>query len=632
MQWIKTMQLKRASRAAHLFLLHLATKDILVEDNRFIELPNYLGAHSPTGDARFVAYYNRARGIYFKDEAMEDDFLTFLGVLHPEKTNPQQSVPDSVAKFLHRRREVDYMLMLFSEMLQIGWSDERRKVRHALDLVFKEHVAEWRNKPFFNAIVLYSESIAPPNSMQGEPYDRTAIVTFLSWAVDSTIAHAGNTVALVAEHLGVVAPQLHSETNAVIPITVPFLNFKDRIETVRALTCESPEHNLGMATEDIANLSAGLSRRALMGLAREKIHLGIPLDTDEIFQKKKEHLEDQAPGLLEITRSSWGLEAIGALEEKKEFIKDVVAAMKSGNKLAVPQGCLLLGGFGTGKTVFVQALAHMIGLPIIKLGNIRDKFVGESERRLSYLCELLKSYAPVIIFIDELDQWFQKRGTVYHGDSGVSARLTAKFMDIMSDTDLRGQLFWIGASNRPGDIDQAFLREGRMGDDILPFLPPDRNERSRILPAILHKLSVQASLARMPFRHEIDPDFVDTFGFLTHGHFSSEEGWGPCEPDLHPLGSERGKNEEGYTGAEIEHIVRKAHTRAQKEGSPLTEDHLRREINNFMPKRDIGIFRAATDDALLSCNSEDVIPASWREYTRQLRAQRHRRSSFPSAF
>ena len=287
MQWIQTMQLKRASRAAHLFLLHLATKDILVEDNRFIELPDYLGAHSPMGDARFVAYYNRARGIYFKDEEMEEEFLTFLGVLHPEKTNPQQSIPDSVARFLHRRREADYMLMLFSEMLQIGWGDERRKVRHALDLVFKEHNAKWRNKPFFNAIVLYSESMAPPDSMHGDPSDRTAIVTFLSWATDSAIAHAGNTVALVAEHLGVVAPQLNSETNAVAPITVPFLNFEDRRETIDALTWESPQKNLGMTTEDIANLSAGLSRRALMGLAREKIHLHVAIDPHEIFKKKK---------------------------------------------------------------------------------------------------------------------------------------------------------------------------------------------------------------------------------------------------------------------------------------------------------------------------------------------------------
>ena len=562
------------------------------------------------------------------NDEKEDDFLTFLGVLHPEKSHPQQTVSNAVIDFHHRRREVDYMLMLFSEMLQIGWSDERRKVKQAIDTVFKEQVGEWRGKPFFNAIILYSESIAPPDAMHGQPYDRTAIVTFLSWAVDSKIAHAKNTVALVAEHLGVVAPQLHSETNAVMPITIPFLTYTDRMETIHTLVHELPYANLGMASDDIANLSAGLSRRALAGFMREKIYLCTTLDPDAIFQKKKEHLEDQAPGLLEITRSAWGLEAIGALEEKKQYIKGVVRAMKEGNKLAVPQGCLLLGGFGTGKTVFVQALAHMIGVPIIKLGNIRDKFVGESERRLSYLCELLKSYAPVVIFIDELDQWFQKRGTVYHGDSGVSARLTAKFMDIMSDTDLRGQLFWIGASNRPSDIDQAFLREGRMGDDILPFLPPDRHERSLILPAILHKLEVQASLTRTPFRHQIDPEFVEGFGFLTHGHFSSEEGWKPCEPDLHRLGSERGKDEEGYTGAEIEHIIRKAHTHAQNNGEPLTEDYLRQEINDFMPKRDMYIFRTATDDALLSCNSERVIPAPWREYARQLRAQRRGRSSF----
>lgn len=627
MRWNEALKIRHSSGAAHAFVLHLNTYDLHIRDGTFQETKDFILAESPFKDAEFVAFFNRAEGIYFADENMEKRFLSFLGKFYPVRTSNLADA-DAVRDFKRHRKEIDYMFFLFSDMLKIGWNDTRENTIRAFEEekpFGKEYAEERKEKgaPFFVAIIEYADSLSPQGAMHSaQAGDRNAIVGFLSWARSGAIARAKNAAVLLTEVLGSSAEELAQDTTGVIPVEIPFLAFEDRLETMRVLKNEFPSGDFGISQEEVARISGGLSRRNLAQVVRETLGLGKKLSYDEIFERKRKHLEERAHGLMEIVRSLYGFDAVGGLEVIINFLKKVAEAMRAGNTLRVPQGIFFSGPPGTGKTIMALALAHEAGVEMIQFLNLMNMYVGMSETNQEYALKLAISYAPILGFMDEIEQMFLRRGTFYSGDAGVFERQQRGFLKIMSDTDLRGQILWVGASNRPQAMDPAFMREGRF-DIVIPFLEPaDEKERGKILPAILYKMARQAEAKRQKFEHRIPDNFIEEFGMLTHGHYKEGEGWLECTESAH---RDETEHIEGYVGSECEAIIMLAHWRAQRQGRLMTEDDIRHVVKHeFIPKRNMQEFREATDATLSFCNVMEFIPEKFRKQVRKVRGRQER--------
>jgi SpoVK/Ycf46/Vps4 family AAA+-type ATPase len=136
---------------------------------------------------------------------------------------------------------------------------------------------------------------------------------------------------------------------------------------------------------------------------------------------------------------------------------------------AMPMGYLLCGPVGTGKTYLVECLAGDAGVPVVKLKNFRDKWVGSTEGNLEKIFRLLKGLGRCFVFIDEADQALGTRdaGT---GDSGLSGRIYGMFAEQMSNPANRGRIVWILASSRPDLIEVDLKRPGRV-DVKIPIFP-----------------------------------------------------------------------------------------------------------------------------------------------------------------
>ncbi|MGC9069452.1 MAG: ATP-binding protein, partial [Thermoprotei archaeon] len=182
----------------------------------------------------------------------------------------------------------------------------------------------------------------------------------------------------------------------------------------------------------------------------------------------------------------YGFEAIGGYDYLKEYMKNnVISILKdpSGAQelgLSIPRGMILFGPPGTGKTFFAKAMAKEIGLPMITL-NPSDFFrslVGETEQRVKMLTSVIESLAPIIVFIDEIDQIAFSREKMISTDSGVSRRFINMILEWLGDFQRKS--FVIGATNYISDIDTAFIRPGRI-DDVLVVFPPDFQARLQIL-------------------------------------------------------------------------------------------------------------------------------------------------------
>ena len=101
--------------------------------------------------------------------------------------------------------------------------------------------------------------------------------------------------------------------------------------------------------------------------------------------------------------------------------------------------------------------------------------------------------APCILFFDEFDSLGADRGKIGSGFSGLSS-VVNQILTEMDGIDSRDGVLVIAATNRMDLIDQAFLREGRLGTHIEVSLP-SREEYAGIL---------RVHLGSVPMSDEID--------------------------------------------------------------------------------------------------------------------------------
>lgn len=612
MKWMNNLKDKFISKSSHFFILHLNVADYVRSESEFLQLEEFIHKNGPASGesgepAGFVVYFNRGVGINFLSKQEEEKFISFL-----------KEISEKLPKdFYENRRSIGFMLSLFDELLKVSWDSEDKKHQKYLEVVFGKDYRKNSGKPFITVVLEYGETIVPPNSSHQDPSDRNALVALQVWAKNNAIRKANNLVILTAEGLSAIAPALTVEANDVTPIKIPLPDYDNRLLSICAAKKNLCVSNTEMSDEIFADLSSGLTNKVIVNLIREAKAMNVPLSPETVFRTKKKFLEDQSNGLLEVIKPVWGIEAIGSLEVQKKYIKEVVGLMKAKNFAGVPMGVLLLGPPGVGKTVFAEALAHEAGIPMLIMKNIRQMYVGQSERNLDFVLEVIRGYAPVIIFVDEIDQQFQSRSNTFNGDSGVSSRMQGRIFEFMSDTNLRGKVLWIAASNRPDLLDPAMMREGRF-DDKIPFFPPVPEDRAKILEAILNKKFSQAKAGNSEFKWNLSKDDIEKFGWHAHCHHDRDDGMVPCDSRDHKFGMES-KNEITYTGAEIESIVSRAYMLAMRKCAPLDIESLMESLHDFIPNRNTDLFDAMIDLAITYCNSERFLPDKWKDRARKLR-------------
>jgi transitional endoplasmic reticulum ATPase len=114
---------------------------------------------------------------------------------------------------------------------------------------------------------------------------------------------------------------------------------------------------------------------------------------------------------------------------------------------------------------------------------------GESEANVRDVFDKARSAAPCVMFFDELDSIAKARGGSLGDAGGAGDRVLNQILTEMDGMNAKKNVFIIGATNRPDQIDPALLRPGRL--DQLIYIPlPDEPSRISILKAALKKSPV----------------------------------------------------------------------------------------------------------------------------------------------
>jgi len=212
---------------------------------------------------------------------------------------------------------------------------------------------------------------------------------------------------------------------------------------------------------------------------------------------------------------------------------------------------LLYGPPGTGKTLLARALAGETDVNFVRVDGpeIIDRYVGESEKAIREVFERARQSAPSIVFFDELDAIAASRGDGHE----VTERVVSQLLTELDGMQENPNLVVLAATNRKDQIDPALLRPGRLDTHVFVG-EPDLDAREKILAV-----------------HTQGKPLAD-------------------DVDVNELAAEL----EGYTGADLEALVRDASMRAIREvaadSDPETAneraDEVRIERRHFEVARD----------------------------------------------
>ncbi len=148
-------------------------------------------------------------------------------------------------------------------------------------------------------------------------------------------------------------------------------------------------------------------------------------------------------------------------------------------RLELPNGILLYGPPGCGKTFIARKLAKIIGYSFleVKPGDLASVYVHGTQEKISELFASARKKAPCILFFDELDAMVPSRtanSVGHHYASEVN-----EFLVQLNECG-RKQLLVVGATNLPGRVDSAVMRPGRL-DKKFFIGPPDFEARTELL-------------------------------------------------------------------------------------------------------------------------------------------------------
>jgi len=159
--------------------------------------------------------------------------------------------------------------------------------------------------------------------------------------------------------------------------------------------------------------------------------------------------------------------------------------------------CLFHGGPGTGKTETVLQIARKTGRDILQvnLSDMRDKFVGESEKNIKEIFTRYKKLCEVseqmpILFFNEADAIFGKRTTIGSDNPTVEKMENAMQNIILQEMEnLDGIL--IATTNLTCNLDTAFERRFIFK---IEFHKPEVEAKAKIWSSMLTDLSENDAL------------------------------------------------------------------------------------------------------------------------------------------
>lgn len=181
-----------------------------------------------------------------------------------------------------------------------------------------------------------------------------------------------------------------------------------------------------------------------------------------------------------------GLAKVAGMRELKELLlQEVIKPIRDPEPykkygLSIPNGILLFGPPGCGKTYIAKQLAEELGQFFIQIipSEVASPYIHQSVLHIRDIFETAAERAPSILFIDEFEAMVPSRSELGGHQQHKAEEVNEFLAQLNACADKN--IFVIAATNEPEKIDSAIRRTGRL-DKLIYVGPPDQEAREEML-------------------------------------------------------------------------------------------------------------------------------------------------------
>ena len=161
-----------------------------------------------------------------------------------------------------------------------------------------------------------------------------------------------------------------------------------------------------------------------------------------------------------------GFADIAGMDDLKEKIRyDIIDVLNDAERakglgITIPNGILLYGPPGCGKTFFAEKCAEEMQCHFmyVKCSDVASPYIHGGQEKIARLFEEAREKSPTLLFLDEVDALLRTR--TKQQNASESGEIN-EFLCQINNCGESG-VFVIAATNMPEEIDEAALRAGRL--------------------------------------------------------------------------------------------------------------------------------------------------------------------------
>lgn len=214
----------------------------------------------------------------------------------------------------------------------------------------------------------------------------------------------------------------------------------------------------------------------------------------------KKYSKSDVSAIREDLISAKGFECVAGMQELKNLlIADVINPLRNPENfkkfnVSIPNGIILYGPPGCGKTFIVRKLAEELGYNFfeIKHSDLATPFIHGAVGNIGKVFAIAKQNAPAVVFFDEISGLVPDRKHSHEFSSHKEEEVDEFLMQLNDAAD--NHILVVGATNYIDRIDPAVLRPGRF-DKKIYVPPPDFSARKELF---------KIGLSNRPYDKNID--------------------------------------------------------------------------------------------------------------------------------